>query len=156
MWESDGLETFFNRTLDNEQATIDLGRTLGNRLSKGDFLGLVGKLGAGKTSLVRGMMQALGDYEVQSPTYTLVNTYESEPPVHHFDLYRLEDVDELESVGYWDLVEPKDHLVVVEWIDKVPQAWVSGGLIVKLVYEGDQRRISLVGDPSWKDRLSGL
>lgn len=147
---------FYSLTLGGEEETLEFGHSLGSYLKRGDFIGLVGQLGAGKTSLVRGMMQAIGGHEVQSPTYTLVNSYDSSPPVHHFDLYRLEDVDELESVGYWDLVEPMDHIVFVEWIDKIPQAWISGGLRVEMVYDGESRRLSLSGDQAWKDRLSGI
>ena len=80
-------------SLAGEEATIDLGAKLALNLRAGDCISLIGDLGAGKTTLSRGLIQALmgADTEVPSPTYTIVQTYETDPaPIWHFDLYRIE------------------------------------------------------------------
>jgi tRNA threonylcarbamoyladenosine biosynthesis protein TsaE len=123
-------------------ATRRLGATLEQRLSPGDFVGLVGQLGAGKTTLVQGLVESLApDERVTSPTYTLLHEYETAPPVIHIDLYRLETYDELESIGYWDFVESGAAISCVEWVDQVPEAWPDHDrcLLVRLLRDDGAR-----------------
>jgi tRNA threonylcarbamoyladenosine biosynthesis protein TsaE len=107
------------------QETEQLAHQLANRLRPGDLLALDGPLGAGKTTFVRGLVNALpgsNDAQVQSPTYALMNEYPTEPPIYHFDFYRLEDLDDLETTGYWDIVARRDGLTVIEWAARVERA----------------------------------
>ncbi len=130
--------------LASHEATLALGQALGSLLDAGDFLGLVGGLGAGKTTLVQGLVAALSaQAEATSPTYALVNLYALDPPVVHMDLYRLEGIDDLESTGYWDYVEASDRIMCVEWIDRIPQAWPGEGVVVELYSEQQGRRACL-------------
>ena len=119
--------------LSDEQATRQLGMTLAKSLPAGAFVGLIGNLGAGKTTLVQSLVRTLSaEAEATSPTYTLLNEYATEPPVVHVDLYRLEAYDELESIGYWDYAESGFAITCVEWLDRIPEAWPRRGLIVEM------------------------
>jgi tRNA threonylcarbamoyladenosine biosynthesis protein TsaE len=132
--------------LDDAAATRRLGATLARRLRPGDFVGLVGQLGAGKTTLVQGLVEALApDERATSPTYTLLHEYETAPPVIHIDLYRLETYDELESIGYWDFVESGAAISCVEWVDQVPEAWPDHDrcLLVRLLRDDGARAAEL-------------
>ena len=133
-------------SLVGEHRTRELGAALARALGSGGFLGLVGDLGAGKTTLMQGLAGARGARVTSSPTYTLVNVYE-EADVVHMDLYRLESQEDLESIGYWDYVEDEGVVIAVEWVDQVPQAWPGSGIIVQLVHEKDARtaRVWVVG-----------
>lgn len=135
-------EPLFSRALPDVDATRDLGALAAAALVSGGFLGLIGELGAGKTTLVQGLVGALGG-TASSPTYTLLNEYELTPRVYHFDLYRLEDVDDLESVAYWDYVTDPRAISIVEWLDRVPEAWPNGGSVLELQHEAGTRRATL-------------
>lgn len=126
--------------LDGEDATRALGQRLGREVIPGDVLALVGDLGAGKTTLTQGLARGLGIPEavpVISPTYTLVRSYAGRIPLHHLDLYRLGQAEELAELGFSELVDG-GGVVVVEWADRFPEAlppesawltleWAPGG-----------------------------
>ncbi|MDE1160974.1 MAG: tRNA (adenosine(37)-N6)-threonylcarbamoyltransferase complex ATPase subunit type 1 TsaE [Acidobacteriaceae bacterium] len=101
--------------------TLALGEMMTELLLAPKLVVLRGQLGAGKTTLVRGMAQAIGAdvSEVSSPTFTLVQEYRGRKTrLFHLDLYRLEEERELEGIGLWELMEEPDTLVMVEWGDR--------------------------------------
>lgn len=127
--------------LGDEEETKELGRLIAEHLGPGDFLGLIGNLGAGKTSLMKGLVSFFATESiVSSPTYSLIQHYETSPPVVHMDLYRLHGWEELESIGYWDVLDGQDQVVCVEWLDRVSGAWPGEGMIVELERADDGRR----------------
>lgn len=96
--------------------TIDVGRRLGGLLRAGDVLVLTGDLGAGKTQLTKGIAQGMGvSGDVTSPTFTIEMVYQgAELELDHFDLYRLDDSDQLEDTGLFDVLGA-DGVCVIEW-----------------------------------------
>jgi tRNA threonylcarbamoyladenosine biosynthesis protein TsaE len=135
--------------------TIEVGRKLSALLAPPRFLILRGDLGAGKTTLVKGIAEALDAAEadeVTSPTFTLVHEYEGTReqngrriPVrlYHLDLYRIESERQLETIGLDDL-QTEDSIVLVEWGEKFPSVVKrSQGEILMTSLDGDRRRIVL-------------
>jgi tRNA threonylcarbamoyladenosine biosynthesis protein TsaE len=123
------------------EETHRLGVKLGGLLQPGDFVGLIGDLGAGKTHLVRGVAEGAGvaRSEVASPTFAIVYPYRGRVPLYHADLYRIADYDELYATGFLDLVT-NDAAFLVEWLDKVPEAAPREYLRLTLRPTGDESR----------------
>lgn len=130
--------------LADEQATLDLGAALASRLSAGQCVYLSGDLGAGKTTLVRGLLRALGHGgSVKSPTYTLVEPYEvGGVHIYHFDLYRLGDPEELEMIGIRDYFDGH-ALCVLEWPERGSGVIPTPDLTVTLAVEKQGRYAKL-------------
>ncbi|MCA9553004.1 MAG: tRNA (adenosine(37)-N6)-threonylcarbamoyltransferase complex ATPase subunit type 1 TsaE [Myxococcales bacterium] len=108
----------------------------------GVVVGLLGGLGAGKTTFVQGFVRVLPggqDLYVTSPTYALAQTYPTQPPVTHMDLYRLGSLDDLEMIGYRDLYFG-GGITLVEWIDRVPEALPRERVEVRLSESPDGGR----------------
>jgi tRNA threonylcarbamoyladenosine biosynthesis protein TsaE len=131
------------------------GVRLGQLLQPGDFVGLVGDLGAGKTHLVRGVAEGAGvsRSEVASPTFAIVYPYRGRLPLYHADLYRLADYDELYATGFLDLVGG-DGAVLVEWLDRIPKAAPREYLRLTLRDTGEESR-ELVAE-AWGTRPAAL
>lgn len=124
------------------EETEALAAHLARRLHTGDLLLLVGELGAGKTTFVRGLARGMGVRgDVMSPTFQLVRLYTGEPPLAHVDLYRIERAAELEELGLEDLLE--DGVVVVEWGDRLSAPDALRVTIETL--DADHRRLRLEG-----------
>lgn len=133
------------RFLPDEAATAQLGEDLAQALRPGDVLALSGDLGAGKTSLARGLIRAVAedpDLEVVSPTFTLVQAYELLLPIHHFDLYRTASPDELRELGLDEALER--GAAVIEWPERA-DTLPPDTLHVTLTHEGDGRRAVVAG-----------
>jgi len=130
--------------LPDEAATLALGAALGAGAGKGMVLTLSGDLGAGKTTLVRGLLGALGHRgRVKSPTYTLVEPYTvSRLDLYHFDFYRFKDETEWVSSGFREYFNP-DTLCVVEWPEKVAGLLAPSDLAVTLEIDGEGRKAAL-------------
>ncbi|MDF1536612.1 MAG: tRNA (adenosine(37)-N6)-threonylcarbamoyltransferase complex ATPase subunit type 1 TsaE [bacterium] len=130
---------------------IELGRAIGSRLFEGAVVGLAGPLGAGKTTLARGIAEGMGlddGYLVSSPTYIIMQNYPcGDLEMCHLDLYRIEGVGDLDSTGYRDALG-KGRVLVVEWPEKEPAVLPEQHLLVEIAYCGESREVTLkpVGD----------
>ena len=139
--------------LADEQATLQLGQQLAHHCSpSGLTIYLEGDLGAGKTTLSRGLLRALGHQgKVKSPTYTLVERYDLPPfTVFHFDLYRLSDPEELSYIGIEDYFQ-QQTLCLIEWPENGSGYLPNPDLEVKLNYQ-NQSRIAVIQGYSDKGR----
>ena len=135
------------RILADEAATEALGRALQEALEPGGaVIFLDGPLGAGKTSLARAILRAMGEAgPVRSPTYTLMEPYEvNGRRVYHMDLYRLGDPEELAYLGVRDLDEP-GLLLLVEWPERGAGMLPAADLCIRLAHAGSGREAELEG-----------
>jgi tRNA threonylcarbamoyladenosine biosynthesis protein TsaE len=139
--------------LDSEADTIRLGAAIGRELRRREAVCLSGPLGAGKSSLARGLIRALTGEETEapSPTFTLVQTYETKRfPVAHFDLYRLKSADEVAELGLDEALD--DGAAVIEWPERLGHHLPHDRLDVELAIEGERRRARLSPHGAWEDR----
>lgn len=116
------------------EQTIEVGRRLGAVLRAGDVIGLVGRLGAGKTMLTKGIAVGLGvasERSINSPTFVLVNEYAGRIPIFHLDAYRLPNADGLLSLGFEEMCGRRG-VVIVEWADRVTEAMPTNALWIEL------------------------
>lgn len=125
-----------------EEETRDIGERLGRSLKSGDIILLSGDLGTGKTCLAQGIGRGLScTAAVNSPSFVLMNEYQGRELMFHVDLYRIEDVEELDDLGLWDYAER--GVLVIEWPERGAELLPGDGLVVELRY-GDfekQRRL---------------
>jgi tRNA threonylcarbamoyladenosine biosynthesis protein TsaE len=129
---------------------------LGRQLRPGDWIALSGELGAGKTTLVSGIVEGIHPgMRSKSPTYVRVEVYGRAPAIVHADLYRLERPEEWDTLGIEDLAE-RDAIVVVEWADRALARLPAERLHVTLRYAGEaarEVRVEAAGS-RWRDLLA--
>ncbi|WP_062014719.1 tRNA (adenosine(37)-N6)-threonylcarbamoyltransferase complex ATPase subunit type 1 TsaE [Aureimonas sp. AU4] len=128
-----GPDATWDVPLADEEATRRLAADLALAARPGDLLALQGDLGAGKSTLARAFLRALArdpELEVPSPTYTLVQLYDTQPPAAHADLYRLGDEAEIEELGLVEVLE--DGILLVEWPERAPSFTRHPGLRIRL------------------------
>lgn len=146
----------FEAFLPHEEATFELGQQLAGDLRPGDLVLLVGPLGAGKTTLVRGLVQGLGGDpgEVCSPSFILRESYRvggrnGIHTVHHLDLYRLQGNSKAawEELGLMEILDEPDAVTLVEWGEDLPLEQ-RRTFRIELSWEGEGRRVRLLGAPT--------
>ncbi|MCB2106267.1 MAG: tRNA (adenosine(37)-N6)-threonylcarbamoyltransferase complex ATPase subunit type 1 TsaE [Rhodobacteraceae bacterium] len=144
--------------LPDAPATERLGARLAAVLKPGDVVGLSGDLGAGKTTLARGLIRALtgSDDDVPSPTFTLVQTYDTPGgEIWHFDLYRLERADDILELGWDDALA--EGVSVIEWPERLGHLAPGSMLRVTLTPQTGGGRVATIGgNRAWTGRLDTL
>ena len=139
-------EAAFTLEADGPDRTEAIGEAWGRALEGGELLLLTGDLGAGKTTLVRGIARGLGvPFGVKSPTFAILLSYPGRRMLHHIDLYRLSDPRDLEELGLDDLFGP-DSVTVVEWGERLGETAPSDAVRVTLLETAPGKRtLSLRG-----------
>lgn len=139
--------------LDREADTARLGAAVARELKRREAVCLSGPLGAGKSTLARALIRALAGAgtEAPSPTFTLVQTYETPAfPLAHFDLYRLEKPEEALELGFDEALA--EGAAVIEWAEKLGHHLPADRLDVELEIAGQGRRARLTPHGAWEER----
>ena len=152
--DSQGFERTF--ALGDLAATDSLGARIAASLRVGDTVALEGDLGAGKTTLARAILRALGVTEnVPSPTFTLVQTYETPRlAVRHYDLYRIENPAEVDELGLDEALD--EGAALIEWPERAGTRLAQDALHVLLSLNRDDRRARIAGPSRWANAFGEL
>lgn len=145
-------------TLTGEAAQLAFGARLAGALAgRAGIVYLRGDLGAGKTTLVRGLLRALGHSgPVRSPTFTLIEPYDDlTPPIQHLDLYRVADPEELLYLGLTDLLDGRT-LLLVEWPERGAGVLPPPDLAIDIAYAGESRRVRVQAAAGWEAVAAAL
>lgn len=136
-------------------ATARLGRAIARGLACGDAVALWGDLGAGKTTLARAILVGLGvEEDVPSPTFTIVQNYETDPLVAHYDLYRLKSAREMAELGFEDALD--QGAALVEWPERAPEVLPPETLHVRLAMRDNHRLARITGPARWAQILESV
>lgn len=133
-----------SKLLRNEEETLEFGRMIGKNMEEGILVCLNGDLGAGKTCLTKGIAQGLEiEEDVTSPTFILVEEYEGRLPLYHFDVYRIDDPEELYFIGFEEYLG-KEAVVIIEWSSRIEEILPIERLDIDISRTGeDEREITL-------------
>ncbi|MHB9036566.1 MAG: tRNA (adenosine(37)-N6)-threonylcarbamoyltransferase complex ATPase subunit type 1 TsaE [Armatimonadota bacterium] len=140
------------------EETMALGEELGKRLRAGDVLALFGDLGAGKTTLTKGIALGMGlADDIHSPTFTLIHEHMGPTPLYHVDLYRLESEAEVDSLGIEEYIY-SDGVTIIEWADRMKSLLPTDRLDIELRMKGDTDRemIFQTGSPRLQATIEEL
>ena len=126
----------------SREETIQLAEQLARGLQKGDVLALYGDLGSGKTTFTKGIGRGLGVKDVRhinSPTFVLIKEYEARIPMYHLDLYRLDNLGDIEDICVEEYIYG-DGVAIVEWAEKIKDILPEKHIAVKFTIKGDEER----------------
>jgi tRNA threonylcarbamoyladenosine biosynthesis protein TsaE len=132
----------------SDEETQALGRQFAKMLPDRGVILLIGELGAGKTTLAKGIVEGRGitsGEDVSSPTFTLIHEYGQPVGVYHIDLYRLNTLDEARRLGLEDLFE-QPALVLLEWGERFPELLPNQRIEIRLSHKGEENRLIVIHD----------
>ena len=122
--------------------TMLLGQRLARRLSRGDIIALYGDLGSGKTTFTKGVGKGLGvknSRKINSPSFVLIKEYEARIPMYHLDLYRLDNLREIEDIAVEEYIYG-DGVAIIEWAEKMEKILPKKHISVRFIIKGEQKR----------------
>lgn len=132
------MKTF---TTKSAEETIELGRKIGKLLEHGDVIAMQGTLAAGKTTITKGIAEALGVKDtITSPTFCLISEYEGKMPLYHMDVYRLDGGEDFVNLGTDDMIYG-NGVSIIEWSEKIMDELPKKTIILKLEPQEDGSRI---------------
>lgn len=141
---------------ENADQTIKLGEVIGRLAEEGSIVALIGELGSGKTVITKGIAKGLDiKEEPNSPTFVILNIYSGRIPLYHFDLYRLNTSEELEDIGFSEIISGKG-VSVIEWADRI--AGILPDNIIRVEFFAihsdnnsfsEKRKIIIEGNSEW-------
>jgi tRNA threonylcarbamoyladenosine biosynthesis protein TsaE len=140
----------------NQKELEEIAEKLGKLVNSGDVICMVGDLGAGKTTFIQALAIGLGvkDY-VTSPTFTLINEYEGRIPLYHFDVYRINHIDEMENLGYEEYFYG-DGVCAIEWADLIKDILPYDYLWIEIKITGaESRQICFIGTNDYYREIAG-
>ena len=129
--------TFFTHSADE---TTALGYKIGKKLKKGDIIAMQGTLAAGKTTITKGIAQALDiSEEITSPTFCLISEYYGKMPLYHMDVYRLDGTEDFINLGVNDMLYG-DGVCIIEWSEKIMDELPKNTIILRIIPQDDNSR----------------
>lgn len=130
----------------SEEETVKVGAAIGGKLKPGDVISLNGDLGAGKTYITKGIAKGLGvDDYITSPTFIIVNEYEGRIPLYHFDVYRINDIDEMYEIGFEEYLYG-NGVCIVEWGKIVKELMPENTINIDINKIDDNTREIIIDD----------
>lgn len=139
----------------NATETEELGRKLGEALKGGEVIAMTGDLGAGKTTMTKALAKGLGiDDHVTSPTFTILNEYEGRLKLFHFDVYRIDDIEEMYDLGFEEYIYG-DGVSIIEWSNLIKEILPDDTINIEILATDDEKRnIKISGRGKKFDNLS--
>lgn len=134
------IQGWSGNTTNSPEDTMELGKDFASNIEIGDVISLNGDLAAGKTTFMKGVLKGIGyEGEVTSPTFTLVNEYESQPKIIHIDCYRETNLNRWIGLGIHEYLE-SDSIVFIEWAELIKPLLPENIIEIKFSHSGDNNR----------------
>lgn len=133
------------------EETILLGNKIGRKLKPGDIIAMQGTLAAGKTTITKGIAQALGiDDTITSPTFCLISEYYGKMPLYHMDVYRLDGIEDFVNLGTDDMLYG-DGVSIIEWSEKIMSELPKRTIVLKITPQEDNSRLIEIDNWNYGD-----
>ncbi len=130
----------FKATLNSETETKKIAADFSEIIKEGDVICLYGDLGSGKTFFVKSVCENFEIFDVNSPTFAIVNEYSGKIKVYHFDFYRLKNSGELMDIGFYEYLNDKDAVSFIEWSEKFPEILPQNRIEIYLKFVDELKR----------------
>lgn len=131
----------FKQKVFNENETSRIAQDFASELINGDIVALTGNLGSGKTFFVKSVCNKLGIHNVSSPSFSIVNIYQGDKQVYHFDFYRIKKIEELYDIGFEEYLNDNNAVTFIEWAEMFQKLMPKRYYHVKIELISDSERI---------------
>ena len=134
------MELPFEIIVNSTDETKELATRFASQLKPGDIVAFVGNLGTGKTFFIKKIAKRFGVDEVTSPTFSIVNTYDGNVKINHFDFYRIKKEGELYDIGFEEYLNDSSAITFIEWADMFEEILPQNIYRVEILYQGESKR----------------